>query len=267
MNIKEYISSGILELYASGTLSNAESEQVEENLIRYPELREELDKIQRALFVLSGLNQKSPSDEVRNSILKKISSDANGLSSIQIKNVKSRYSAGYKFLLAACIAVLIISLVYNFFLRKDLDEANYRISFLNEKIKLMSQDFEEVNKKLAKTAGDMNIMTDRNYKMININGNEKSPGSRVLTFWNPSTNKVYIKIENLPIPPKNKQYQLWALKNGKPVDLGMMEVDPSDKSLHSMKDIDDAQVFAITLEPMGGSSSPTMDELYATGKL
>ncbi len=103
--------------------------------------------------------------------------------------------------------------------------------------------------------------------MIDIKGLEKSPGSNVLAFWNPETKKIYVEVMSLPVPPPDKQYQLWALSNGKPIDAGVMDVDPSDKSLHEMKSMEDAQAFAITLEPKGGSVNPTMDEMYVMGNV
>ncbi len=47
----------------------------------------------------------------------------------------------------------------------------------------------------------------------------------------------------------------------------MMDVDPSDKTLHPMKEIEDAQAFAITLEPKGGSVNPTTSEMYVMGSI
>ena len=48
MNIREYISSGILEAYALGELSEKERSEVEKNLALYPELRGELALIEAA---------------------------------------------------------------------------------------------------------------------------------------------------------------------------------------------------------------------------
>jgi anti-sigma-K factor RskA len=47
----------------------------------------------------------------------------------------------------------------------------------------------------------------------------------------------------------------------------MIDIDPFDKTLHPMKDIEDAQAFAITLEPKGGSVNPTMSEMYVMGSI
>jgi anti-sigma-K factor RskA len=69
----------------------------------------------------------------------------------------------------------------------------------------------------------------------------------------------------LPVPPADKQYQLWALKNGKPIDAGVFEMDTE---MHMMPvTIADADAFAITLEKKGGSPAPTLSQLYVMGKI
>ncbi len=40
----------------------------------------------------------------------------------------------------------------------------------------------------------------------------------------------------------------------------------NDELLHKMKSIDNAEMFAITLEKKGGSPVPTLDQMYVAGK-
>lgn len=48
MNVEEYISSGILEAYALGELSEQERAAVERNLEQFPQLKKELELIEKA---------------------------------------------------------------------------------------------------------------------------------------------------------------------------------------------------------------------------
>ena len=73
-------------------------------------------------------------------------------------------------------------------------------------------------------------------------------------------------INNLPKPATDQQYQLWALLNNQTIDLGVFEVS-EEKLLVRMKNVQEAQAFAITLEPKGGSPNPTLDKMYVVGKL
>lgn len=70
----------------------------------------------------------------------------------------------------------------------------------------------------------------------------------------------------LPLNDEAHQYQLWALVNGKPVDLGVFDVKAdAEHILVKMKEIGGAQAFAVTLEKRGGVASPTMEQMIAMG--
>ena len=51
MNIKKYIESGILENYVLGLISDMEIQEVEQNLLQYPELKNEVYQIEDALAI------------------------------------------------------------------------------------------------------------------------------------------------------------------------------------------------------------------------
>ena len=268
MDPKEYISTGILELYTLGALNFEESIEVEEVINKYPEVRDEYNNIQKTIYLSASVVLKTPSEKVKSDLLNKIIKKPVTQIPSLVESSPEEKNKTFNYLMAASLAFLLLSLVANYFLWSNLNEAKNQIAILNDQKKVMVQEYEAVNKKLAQSSLDMKIMADRNYKLVNLKGLEKSPSSNVVAFWNPDTKKVYVQIENLPIPPSNKQYQLWALSNGKPIDAGIMtEVDPSDKTLHPMKDIEAAQAFAITLEPKGGSVNPTMSEMYLIGSV
>nr|WP_305119996.1 anti-sigma factor [Kaistella montana] len=103
-----------------------------------------------------------------------------------------------------------------------------------------------------------------NAKKIQLEGVEKHPGMLAEVYWD-NSKKVYLTINNLPKAPEGKQYQLWAIVDGKPVDAGIYDENNPEK-MQEMKEISDAQAFAITLEKSGGSETPTMDEMYVMGK-
>ncbi len=87
-------------------------------------------------------------------------------------------------------------------------------------------------------------------------------------YWDSRSKDVYLLVNNLPKPASQKQYQLWAIVDGKPVDAGMVDLSGSqDNMLLKMRNIPEAQAFAITLEKEGGSPSPTMEAMYVLGKV
>jgi anti-sigma-K factor RskA len=70
---------------------------------------------------------------------------------------------------------------------------------------------------------------------------------------------------NLPVPANDKQYQLWAIFNGKPVDLGVFDIK-KERLLIQARNTQGAEAFAITMEKKGGSPSPE-GTMYVMGKI
>ncbi len=83
-------------------------------------------------------------------------------------------------------------------------------------------------------------------------------------LWDKNSKDVYIYSSNMQQAPTGKQYQLWAIVDGKPVDAGLINNCTGVCKMN--KKIDHAQAFAITLEKEGGSPAPTGD-MYVTGKI
>ena len=85
-------------------------------------------------------------------------------------------------------------------------------------------------------------------------------------YWNTESKDVYLLVNKLPKPVPDKQYQLWAIVDGKPVDAGIFDMREGI-SFVKLKTIPKAEAFAITLEKKGGSATPTMDAMYVMGKV
>jgi anti-sigma-K factor RskA len=85
-------------------------------------------------------------------------------------------------------------------------------------------------------------------------------------FWNSVKKTTYLDMGKLPKPATDKQFQLWAIVEGKPTDMGVFEVsDAKDLIAIEGQFIENPQAFAITLEPKGGSEVPTLDQMWVVG--
>ena len=82
---------------------------------------------------------------------------------------------------------------------------------------------------------------------------------------------VYVDASGLPEPPEGKVYQIWSLKlqpQLTPTSIGLLADFKGDKDkVFAVDKTGDAEAFGITLEPAGGSKSPTMEQLYTLGKV
>ncbi|HEX4887838.1 MAG TPA: anti-sigma factor, partial [Luteibaculaceae bacterium] len=91
---------------------------------------------------------------------------------------------------------------------------------------------------------------------------------RAMLYCDLKTGKVAVKPMGLPALDNQHQYQLWALIDGKPVDMGMIPNDMIGKDqLAMLKSVQGAQAFAITREPFGGKAEPTIEEMIVMAKV
>jgi anti-sigma-K factor RskA len=113
----------------------------------------------------------------------------------------------------------------------------------------------------------MNVIQDPKVLKVTMPGTKAFPTALATVFWNRESQQVYLKVNNLPEPAADKQYQLWAIVDGKPVDMGVFEMGDTVNLLQKMKITGKAQMFAVTLEKKGGAASPTMEQMYVAGKI
>ncbi len=235
MNIQEYIASGIIESYVLGLASPEERAEFEQNCAQYPELVKARTAFELALEQQALSAATAPPAYIRENILQEISQ---GTKIIPLKPVRGQSTRIWKYVAAASILLLTGSITWN-------------ISQLNQN-KTLSANLEKANEDITGLVAEIGkLQQNPNIKMASLKGMEASPQSFATVYWDTASHDVYLLANNLPAPPSDKQYQLWALLDGKPVDLGMMEYDVRQKKLLvRMKNVGNAQAFAITLERM-----------------
>lgn len=282
MNTQEYIASGVLDLYATGLLSPIEMAEVERMAALYPEVREELDAITETLDSYAKLHAIEPPAHLKEKIIQTVihSSVSHsstvlpetnaGFKQIQMPAASNDFennTSDFNWWAVAASVLLLISAGLNFYFYNNWQktENQYQVALAAQN--QYAQQIHQVNQKLEITASEMAVITHTKTQKVNLQGLKNSPESSVVVFWNTSTKDVFLKIAELPAPPSGKQYQLWALENGKPVDAGMVPVTLDAAGIQKMKTINNAQAFAITLEPQGGSANPTMEQMYVMGQI
>ena len=259
MDTSNYIASGVLELYVNGLLSETEKREVEALAAQNPEIQQEIFHIEEALEKYALAHRQTPKRNMKQAILDKIDAEE----SKNKPTAKIVQMSGFRrFAMAASVIGLILSGALNFILYQNWNNSQKEVTaLLSEKATLV--DKSDVLK--ASYEETVNTLVETTTKVVQLNGLPIAPNSKVNVYWNGKNQRTFLRIENLPPPPSDKQYQLWALADGKPIDAGVFDTETS--AMQTMKTIGDAQAFAITLEKKGGSASPTMDQMYAMGKI
>ena len=261
MTKEEFILSGLLELYATGAASEEERETVEDFLSRYPDLRAELASIEDALEKYSFANGSSARPALKARVMDEIfGTEAQKSVDTPVIPIRRGGMRLYKMIAAAVFILLIASIVLNYSYYKRYHSAKADLDLALEKIQQQSKE----NKAMT---NDLGIVSNRYAVPVVLKGTEKAPDAVAKIFWLKNTGQVYVDASNLPAVPEGKQYQLWAIVDGKPVDAGMIQTSSGTFRIQKMKSFGKADAFAITLEKAGGSPTPTMDQMVVISKL
>jgi len=150
MTPQEYISSGILELYALGSASVAEQQEAERMLTTYPEVRKALEEIQDGLESYATLHAVTPDESLREKILGNIvllgtadlSSNAGKTFTetpkAKVIPLQPAAPSGWKNFAIAASVLFVLSLGYNVFQLLNADEMSTDNRHLAAQVTLLS---------------------------------------------------------------------------------------------------------------------------------
>ena len=263
MNPQEFIASGILEKYILGLASAEEQREVDRFVQEYPEVRTEMEAIERAMENYLNLHKVKTPDGVEEEVLKRIATDPGVVSTKMDQNMTRSFNWA-AVLLGGLFLAAVAGLVWlnqsNNELQASLDQLNAQMQTLQsdcDSVRTVNQDF------LQKIQILQNIDNQPTY----MRGTPKAPQAIAVVYWNQQTQKSYLNPVNLSPPPPGQQYQLWAIVDGNPVDMGVFDLVVGGLQLQEVPFISNPQAFAITLEPEGGNPSPTLEEMVVIGNV
>jgi anti-sigma-K factor RskA len=274
VNIQEYISSGIVESYVLGLASNEEQLEFEQLCATNAELRQAREAFELSLEQHALDNAVAPPAALKQKTWNDINLDIN--TAAPVVNMKKaenntqpltpvRSVSFAKLLAAASVILLVGSTLLNFYFYNQYKSSAARLDELIASNQQLADNKRVIEAKLLEYDRSFSMIKDTNMAVIAMKGQPVAPQSLTTVYWNKQTKDVYLLVNALPQPAAGKQYQLWAIVDGKPVDAGLLKPDATD-GLVKMSNIPKAQAFAITLENMGGSkTTPTMP-IYVVGK-
>lgn len=222
--------------YALDALDGAERAAFEAHLAGCPDCRREVAELGDTAATLAGAAAQAPPPELKRSIMAAISATpqdvahADGSGAVAGANVVSlaarrRTTRWLGAAAAAVLAIVAIGVVVG--------------------TRSSGVDIDDVY-----AAGDVRIVT--------LEGDDTS----LRVAWSRELDRVVVDGEALADPGAGNVYELWAIVEDVPVPAGLIEHDGG--ALSTLLDVDDLDVAAwgVTIEPAGGSETPTPPILY-----
>jgi anti-sigma-K factor RskA len=271
VNTQEYISSGIVESYVLGLASSEEQLEFEQRCAADPGVQAAKEAFELSLEQYAVANAVPAPVELKQKIWAEIE-PASG----QVINMHRNFNTSRmtpvrtmnwaKFAIAAAVILLVGSTALNFYFYRQYQSSISKYEALFASTQQVAKENKVQQARLDMYESSLRLMNDSNMAVIALKGVAVSPSSLTTLYWDKQTKDVYVHVNNLPQPASDKQYQLWAIVDGKPVDAGIFDMKDAGV-LVKMKNIPRAQAFAITLEKKGGSAAPTLTAMYVMGQV
>ena len=278
MDIQQYISSGIIEAYVLGIASDEEVRELELLSAQHPEVAAAIEAQQQLMEDFSSSYAVAPPPGLKEQIWAELEKKdtGNAIPFAPVNNPAVTTGTGnnkdagnarplYR-PLAAAVALLAISLIFNFIYWQQAKSTEQELAVLKTEQDKIIAGNRDMQQQMEQANRNMQMMLDPAMKPVHLAGVGTHTANNAMLLWDSRTKEVFLSMKDLPKPPSGKQYQLWAIVDGKPVDAGVYNMDAKNP-MQKMKVIPAAQMFAITLEQEGGSPTPTLTEMYVAGKV
>ncbi len=236
--------------YALGVLPPGEHALVTAYILENPQAREEFEAL-RPTADLIGTAAEEPVDSARSARMKRrLMATVNAQAASAVSPIgaarrsdRSGWFIGAGLATAAAIVLALVSTIQNFSLRGDLANANTRAATLqaqiaqNERVRV--RDREMVSDLIAADAQRFAV-----------------PEGEVVKHGS----HLYLTLHSLPPLPHGKVYQAWTIAKGAKVLEPSVVFTPSAAGVAVValpENADNLSVVALSVEPEGGSKSPT----------
>lgn len=170
----------------------------------------------------------------------------------------------YRAAAAAGIVIAVVASYLAFDYRSKWKDAEREVTELNARHQQIVENYSTANERLDRLESDVRIISNPAFKRVVLKGTDQAPSALAAVYWNETSREVYLGIQEMKELSAENQYQLWTTIDGKPVDTGVFDLTKG--RLIRMRDVrTGATNFAITIEPKGGKTAPTLETMQVAG--
>lgn len=270
MDIQSYIASGKLELFLLGDLNESESEEVLTMAGKYPEIQKELDLLEEKMLAFDQKTGPVPSGKMKDKIFASLEDEFKAAEAPKDRRFEAKVVSlsPWKLFAAAASIVAVLAAAAAIFYATKYYEKDRQFTALLQEQSVMADNLNQV--KMEHEQKDVLVEKlmagDFRRVQLKVGGLDIQKDAEVDVFWDQSAQEVFVAVNNLNDLSGEYDYQLWAIGSKGPIGIGL--VNSGQKlTLQQMQSVSDAGVFAITIEPKGGSQSPTLDKLVVIGEV
>ncbi len=281
MRVQAFITSGILEKYVLGMVSEEETLEVLDMASQHIEVKEEIAAIRKTIkgYILS--HQVAPPESLKDKVLGMANSQppaqqarqndraSTRVSPYQQPAAKSSEKEGSTVLVLAFVLLGVALLAacftaYNFY--KDLELAKSETVAALDEVGQLKKQQEIQNQNEERLIEELSFYTDRNNEIVLLKGTRRAVGSKAVIYWNAVTKTAFVDVQSLPTVNDGKVLVLWASSNGRSNKIGVLEANaPGEKS--SIAYLDNPKSFFLTEESDANVARPSRNRILMRGEV
>ncbi|EPR65047.1 anti-sigma factor [Cyclobacterium qasimii] len=174
----------------------------------------------------------------------------------------------WKTFAVAASVVALVSVFVAIYYANQYSDAEERLAISLQQNGVLAEEIQANQVKLKSLDTGMEKFITGNFDKIPMKGEgfPMQEDALVDVFWDKESKEVLISVNQLAALDEENDYQLWAIGEDGPIGIGL--VNPGKRiDLQTMNIASGAQAFAITIEPKGGSESPTLEKLVVLGEV
>jgi len=246
----------------------------------YPEIKTELEALQSTLENFALQSEVAPPPQLKENVLsairdvEQIKADDSPQEPIRTKSkpehgrvirMSRKWAAVGTVLIVSSMGIL---LFFNYESQENLIALEDQLQQKEEVLSEQATDLEALRQDYGELAAVNTTLANPGTQRVQMNGTDMYPEGVAQVYWNVEDQKVVMDKGNIPAPPEGQDYQLWAIIDGTPKSLGIYPWSPGAADPKIMSgEVASAAAFAVTLEPKGGSETPTMSNLFVIGEV
>ena len=253
MRAHQQISEDLVQ-YALGELTSPESGEVREHLDTCPSCRRELEDIHTGMAALAiSTAASAPPARSRARLLKAVAAEPRS-QAVVMRRPWWNFMPAFAAVLLAIISMLLWREVrnYRFLLRQE-----------HAQVVQLQKELEKSSSELAEAKGVKDLLHAPDAWPLTLVGVKTPPQPQMKVIYSRKEGSLLWTANNTPVLPEDKIYELWLLPmdGSAPMPAGWIKPDSNGHGAvyHRMKESGiSAKGFAVTIEPAGGSDTPTM---------
>ena len=252
-----------LALYAMGALDDRQDlAALEAHLGTCGDCRRELEALRAdtALLALSATGPQPPARS-RERLLKAVAAEPR----VERRNPQ-RYALGHlrrRWVTIAPVMMMLILAVFSILLWRDLRNTRRELRHTQAQLEQIQADLARTNTQLAEAKMVHDLLHAPDAWPLTLVSKKTPPQPQMKMIYSRQKGSLFLMASNTPALPENKIYELWLLPadGSAPMAAGWFKPDGKGNGMifHKLKSNGiEAKGFAVTVEPSGGSQTPTM---------